>query len=198
MWIYRQRVTRNIGKCFPFLHKLFNFRETRFNKIILQMEVLLNLAHKAPIMGFTTAIYTNPATIKYNGVYSIPATATELQHAQNPPSKSWLNSLTTESSKTWEEKKEERKMQSWEREGCLGERSYAAWPKFPRERIHGPCPARHDVKVLPSSVVRCPAAGTSDVIAARAGSQAAAGLAIKASSWLLAAFPPVARVAAVC
>lgn len=89
-------------------------------------------------------------------------------------------------------------MQSWERESCLGERSYAAWPKFSRERIHGPCPARHDVKVLPSSVVRCPAAGTSDVIAARAGSQAAAGLAIKASGWLLAAFPPVAWVAAVC
>lgn len=108
MWIYRQRVTRNIGKRFPFLHKLFNFRETGFNKIILQMEVLLNLAHKAPIMGFTTAIYTNPAIIKYSGVYSIPATAIELQHAQNPPSKSWLNSLTTESSKTWEEKKKEK------------------------------------------------------------------------------------------
>lgn len=47
------------------------------------MEVLLNLAHKAPIMGFTTAIYTNPAIIKYGGVYSIPATTTELQRAQN-------------------------------------------------------------------------------------------------------------------
>lgn len=174
VWIYRQRVTRNIGKRFPFLHKLFNFRETGFNKIILQMEVLLNLAHKAPIMGFTTAIYTNPAIIKYSGVYSIPATAIELQHAQNPPSKSWLNSLTTESSKTWEEKKK-RKMQSWEREGCLGERSDAAWPKFLGERIHGPCPARHDVKVLPGSAVWCPAAGTSDVIAARAGSQAGLG-----------------------
>jgi len=138
------------------------------------MEVLLNLAHKAPIMGFTTAIYTNPAIIKYSGVYSIPATAIELQHAQNPPSKSWLNSLTTESSKTWEEKKK-RKMQSWEREGCLGERSDAAWPKFLGERIHGPCPARHDVKVLPGSAVWCSAAGTSDVIAARAGSQAGLG-----------------------
>lgn len=73
------------------------------------MEVLLNLAHKAPIMGFTTAIYTNPAIIKYSGVYSIPATATELQHAQNPPSKSWLNALTIESSKTWEERKKKKK-----------------------------------------------------------------------------------------
>lgn len=52
------------------------------------MEVLLNLAHKAPIMGFTTAIYTNLAIIKYSGVYSIPATATELQCAQNTMSKS--------------------------------------------------------------------------------------------------------------
>ena len=95
MWIYRQRVNRNIGKRFPVLHKLFNFREARFNKIILQMEVLLNLAHKAPIMGFTTAIYTNPAIIKYSGVYSIPATATELQCAQNPTSKSWLTAQGT-------------------------------------------------------------------------------------------------------
>lgn len=47
------------------------------------MEVLLNLAHKAPIMGFTTAIYTNPAIIKHSGVYSIPEMATELLCAQN-------------------------------------------------------------------------------------------------------------------
>lgn len=78
----------NIVKHFLFLHKLFHFREARFNKIILQMEALLNLAHKAPIMGFTTAIYTNPALIKYSGVYSIPATATELQCAQNLANKS--------------------------------------------------------------------------------------------------------------
>lgn len=52
------------------------------------MGVLLNLAHKAPIMGYTTGIYTNPALIKYSGVYSIPATATELQGAQNPTNKS--------------------------------------------------------------------------------------------------------------
>lgn len=52
------------------------------------MEVLLNLAHKAPIMGFKTAIYTNPAIIKYSGVYSVPATTTELQCAQNLTSKS--------------------------------------------------------------------------------------------------------------
>lgn len=39
-------------------------------------------------MGFTTAIYTNLAIIKYSGVYSIPATATELQCAQNTMSKS--------------------------------------------------------------------------------------------------------------
>lgn len=71
-----------MGKHFPFLHKLFNFRAARFNKIILQMEVLLSLAHKAPIMGFTTAFYTNPALIKYSGVYSIPEMATELLCAQ--------------------------------------------------------------------------------------------------------------------
>lgn len=55
------------------------------------MEVLLNLAHKAPIMRFTTAIYTNPAITKYSGVYSIPATASEVQRAQKTTSKSWLN-----------------------------------------------------------------------------------------------------------
>lgn len=80
MWIYRQRVNRNIRKHFPFLHKLFNFRAARFNKII--SEVLLNLAHKALIMGFTTAIYTNPAIIKYSGVYSIPEMTTKLLCAQ--------------------------------------------------------------------------------------------------------------------
>lgn len=46
------------------------------------MEVLLSLAHKAPIMGFTTAFYTNPALIKYSGVYSIPEMAKELLCAQ--------------------------------------------------------------------------------------------------------------------
>lgn len=46
------------------------------------MEVLLNLAHKALIMGFTTAIYTNPAIIKYSGVYSIPEMTTKLLCAQ--------------------------------------------------------------------------------------------------------------------
>jgi len=59
------------------------------------MEVLLNLAHKVPIMGFTTAIYPNPAIIKYSGVYSIPATAIELQCAQKMMSKSWLNTPGT-------------------------------------------------------------------------------------------------------
>lgn len=46
------------------------------------MEVLWGLTHKAPIMRFTTAIYTNPAIIKYSGVYSIPETATKLLCAQ--------------------------------------------------------------------------------------------------------------------
>lgn len=55
------------------------------------MEGLLDLAHKAPIMGFTTAIYTNPAIIKYSGVYSIPEMTTELLCAQKKPaSNSWL------------------------------------------------------------------------------------------------------------
>lgn len=71
-----------MGKHFPFVHKLFNFRAARFNEIISQMEVLLNLAHKAPIMGFTTAIYTNPAIIKYSGVYSFAEMAIELLCAQ--------------------------------------------------------------------------------------------------------------------